>query len=151
MASKAPARQALKRLVMTALIAGGSSACSRSEPSVEGRSKPENAKEASGAGFYTAVFGEPNFPTPDTGSEGQFRVEQGCLVFISVQGSRFIPVFPSETEFQSVVDGPWIAIVNGKKVTLNRSHDVKGGEGQYAITPAPAGCPDRQFHVGDVR
>lgn len=104
-----------------------------------------------GPDYYRAIAGSLEFPTPDTGSDGRFQVENGCLIFISSDGERFLPVFPMNTVFSQPSRNIPIAVVKGREVHVGRSYTVKGGAGQYRLDTSPLPtCPEKQFLVGGI-
>lgn len=99
--------------------------------------------------FYAAKARSSEFVTPDTGSYGKFRVEKNCLIFVSEQGLRFLPVFPADTRFASTLGKGVIATVKGREIHPDRTYSVKGGTSQYGLAPPPPEtCPSNHFLVG---
>jgi hypothetical protein len=115
-------------------------------------SQPEQGSEAGGPQaqpFYAAKARSSEFLTPDTGSYGKFRVEKNCLIFVSEQGLRFLPVFPADTSFASTPGKGAIATVKGREIHSDRTYSVKGGTSQYGLaSPPPETCPSTHFLVG---
>jgi hypothetical protein len=102
-------------------------------------------------GYYAAKARSAEFPTPDTGSDGRFQVEQGCLIFVSDQGARYLPIFPIDTRFEPAAGGGPVAVVKGSEIHLQRSYTVKGGGSEYRLaSPPPPECPVDQFLVGGL-
>lgn len=120
-------------------------ACSPSEPG-----STANATQAEST-YYAAKAGSAEFPTPDTGSDGRFGIESGCLVFVSAEGRVYLPVFPADTRFARVPGAGPIAILKGSEIHIGRVYTVKGGKSEYRVNPDPPDtCPTDQFLVGGL-
>lgn len=129
----------------------GSRSGSQSAPASANQGNVATARLSAPVGFYAAAASSSYFPTPDTGSDGRFDVENGCLIFVSSQGIRYLPVFPLGTKLQAVSKKSWVAAVHGRQIFVGRQYNVKGGESQYSLDPRPpAACPNKQFLVGAV-
>ncbi len=113
----------------------------------------QGAKAGGGQGqaFYAARARSAEFPTPDTGSDGRFRIEKNCLIFVTDEGLRFLPVFPADTRFASAPGEGAIAILKAREIHLDRSYSVKGGTSEYGLaSPPPESCPATQFLIGGL-
>ena len=72
-------------------------------------------RQGNEAGYYAAKARSDEFPTPDTGDIGRFRIEQGCLIFVSDRGERYLPVFPIDTRFGAIApDAPFAVLTAGE-------------------------------------
>lgn len=139
----------MKRLFPFAAILLPLAACS--QPDEGATATAQRGERAGDLGYYAAKARSDEFPTPDTGSGGRFRVEAGCLIFVSDQGARYLPVFPIDTRFEPASrDGP-VAVVKGSEIHLQRPYTVKGGGSEYRLVPPPPPeCPVDQFLVGGL-
>jgi hypothetical protein len=121
-------------------------ACQPEESTADAR--PETGNDT---GYYAAKVRSDEFPTPDTGDVGRFRIEQDCLVFVSERGERYLPVFPIDTRFGPVAPDAPFAVLTGQEIHVERAYTVKGGAGEYGLDPPPPPeCPDEHFLVGGL-
>jgi hypothetical protein len=139
----------MKRFSLFAAVLVPLAACS--QPDEGATADAQRGGPSEHLGYYAAKARSDEYPTPDTGDVGVFRVERGCLIFVSERGERYLPVFPIDTRFEAIVPGDPFAILTGQEIHVERPYTVKGGAGEYGLDPpSPPECPDEHFLVGGL-
>ena len=97
--------------------------------------------------IFVQTLPDPDFPTPDTTTRGSFELRDGCLNFVTGEGS-FRAVIPSGSEFV----GPDTVMLNdGRQIKIGQPVVIKGAEGEFGRpSNRPPTCPVKAILIGGV-
>jgi hypothetical protein len=98
------------------------------------------------------IIAEPEYPTPDSFSNGKFITVGSCLLLETESGRRFNPVFPHGTEVTVAPDGKVAISFSGRVVNQGNVVPLKGGSGEYGqVGSLDSSCAEKNFIVGGLR